>query len=70
MSNTQKLNGFVIVTSDGQLGYDGYTYFTTEKDNAESILADVRDEAPDLRVVPAVLQYDLLSNTESAGGSS
>jgi hypothetical protein len=53
-----KVNGFVIVMDDGQLGYDRYTYFTTDRNTADSILIDVRDEFPELRIVPAVLQYE------------
>lgn len=60
----KKVNGFTIVISDGQLGYDGYTYFTTNKDTADNILDEVRDEFPDLRVVPAVLQYEYERDNE------
>ena len=63
----KKVKGFAIVVSDGQLGYDGYTYFTTSVDTAENILDEVRDEFPDLRVVPAVIQYDQLPNASGEG---
>lgn len=54
---TRKLEGFAITLPDGQLGYDGYSYFTVSREMAEDILADVEDEFPDLTIVPATLEY-------------
>ncbi len=52
----QKIEGFAIALKGDQLGYDGYTYFTTDQETADAILSEVADEFPDLHVVPAVLQ--------------
>lgn len=63
-----KEHGFAIVMSDGQLGYDGYTYFTRDKETAESILDEVVDEFPDLCVVPATIQYDFCEKKRERNG--
>jgi len=48
------------------LGYGTYTYFTLNQEEAEGILDDVREEQPDMRVVPAELYLPPLADVPDA----
>lgn len=56
----ERLNGFIIIMSNGQLGYDEYSYFTTDKKVALEFLSEVSSEHPDMRVVAATVEYESL----------
>ena len=51
-------SGFAIMAPRNNLGYDGYSYFTESRYEAENILDDVRAEHPELMIVPAVLETE------------
>lgn len=46
-----KIKGYMIVGEDNSLGYEGYTYFTTDKELADELLSEVVDDCPDLKVI-------------------